>query len=163
MRKRYHWLSSVINKNNFTIGAEVGAATGNTTKYLLKYSPSLQKLIIVDLWIPVPNSRQWQRDDMELVFRKKFENEDRISILKGVSWEMASNIKDASLDFVFIDASHDYDSVVKDITAWYPKMKARGFFCGHDINLPGVYKATKEIFGERCKRAKIDNVWYVIV
>ena len=40
--------------------------------------------------------------------------------------------QDNSLDFVFIDACHDYEAVKKDIEAWYPKVKGGGIISGHD-------------------------------
>lgn len=49
-------------------------------------------------------------------------------------------------DLVFIDGSHDYDSVAADIKAWRPK--ARKILCGHDYNWPGVKQAVDELVGE---------------
>ena len=51
--------------------------------------------------------------------------------------EVASNIFPYnSLDFIYIDANHAYDFVVKDIELWFPKLKKGGVFAGHDyINL----------------------------
>lgn len=41
--------------------------------------------------------------------------------------------EDNSLDFVFIDAAHDYDNVLQDIIHWYPKVKSStGIIAGHD-------------------------------
>jgi glycosyltransferase involved in cell wall biosynthesis len=52
--------------------------------------------------------------------------------------------KECSLDGVFIDASHDYESVKADIAVWLPKVKEGGFFGGHDIDAPGVLQAVTE-------------------
>jgi Methyltransferase domain len=57
---------------------------------------------------------------------------DAINVIRANSWESASLYEDASLDFVFIDADHEYESVVKDITAWLPKVKSGGVLAGHD-------------------------------
>jgi len=55
--------------------------------------------------------------------------------------------EDASLDFVFIDASHKYEDVVNDLKAWYPKVKKGGVFAGHDYPIwEGVKKAVDEFF-----------------
>lgn len=50
----------------------------------------------------------------------------------------ADGFWDATVDFVFLDASHDYDSVKADIQAWLPKIKPGGLLAGHDAGSPGV-------------------------
>jgi len=71
--------------------------------------------------------------------------------LKMTSLEAAKKFKDKSLDFVFIDASHEYEDVKNDILAWYPKVKEGGVIAGHDFYIdeydwfPGVKKAVQEI------------------
>jgi predicted O-methyltransferase YrrM len=52
---------------------------------------------------------------------------------------------DNSLDFVFIDASHEYEDVKKDIENWLPKVKIGGVIAGHDLSSPGVKKAVIEM------------------
>ena len=57
--------------------------------------------------------------------------------------------EDESLDFVFIDASHEYEDVKQDISIWLPKVKHGGILSGHDYgnpDFPGVEKAVKENF-----------------
>lgn len=72
-----------------------------------------------------------------------------INPVKSISWEAANQYEDSSLDFIFIDAAHDYVSVKKDILAWLPKLKKDGVIAGHDYtdDHPGVIKAVDEVFG----------------
>ena len=62
------------------------------------------------------------------------------------SVEAAKDYLDESLVGVFIDASHEYEDVLADIRAWWPKVKQGGYFGGHDINWPGVARAVQESF-----------------
>ena len=63
------------------------------------------------------------------------------------SHEAAALYPDHSLDFVFIDAAHDYGNVKKDIQAWAPKVKETGIIAGHDyFGAEGVRAAVDEFF-----------------
>ena len=58
-------------------------------------------------------------------------------------------VEDRSLDLLFIDALHDYESVRDDISYWQPKVKHGGIICGHDYEnrrFPGVKQAVHEVF-----------------
>jgi predicted O-methyltransferase YrrM len=71
--------------------------------------------------------------------------------VRMTSLEAATTYLDNSLDFVFIYAQHDYDSVKADILAWAPKVKRGGILAGHDYNYEGdhgVGKAVRELFTE---------------
>jgi hypothetical protein len=72
---------------------------------------------------------------------------DKITSIKSLSWDGAKHYEDSSLDFVFIDAAHDYESVKKDINAWLPKIKKGGAIGGHDYEwCDDVKKAVHEFF-----------------
>ncbi|CAK9113167.1 unnamed protein product [Durusdinium trenchii] len=54
-------------------------------------------------------------------------------VLNMESVHAASQIPDADLDFVYLDARHDFAGVVADIHAWWPKVREGGVFAGHDF------------------------------
>jgi Methyltransferase domain len=62
---------------------------------------------------------------------------------------------DQTCDFIFIDADHEYDSVVADIKAWLPKTK--GIMSGHDWHLPDVQRAVRDTIGE--PNEVTDTIW----
>lgn len=57
---------------------------------------------------------------------------DYVRVFYMESSEAAKFIDDKSIDIVFIDASHEYHSISKDIKTWYPKVREGGIICGHD-------------------------------
>ncbi len=59
----------------------------------------------------------------------------------------AAIFADASVDFVFLDANHSYESVVNDLRAWWPKIRPGGMLAGHDYTWTGVRRAVHEFFG----------------
>ena len=72
---------------------------------------------------------------------KKYINPIRITSLEG-----STLYQDNSLDFVFIDAFHQYEDVLEDIKVWLPKVKVGGILAGHDYGHQGVNKAVNEFF-----------------
>jgi predicted O-methyltransferase YrrM len=87
-------------------------------------------------------------DDLYEIFLKNIEPiKENIGIVRKLSWEAPSNYEDESLDFVFIDAGHDYESVKKDLVSWLPKIKKNGVIAGHDYYHEPVRRAVHEIIG----------------
>lgn len=95
-----------------------------------------------------------QQEELYLTFLKNTEPvRNYITAYRTFSTKAAVLYKDESLDFVFIDAAHDYENVLADIKAWYPKVKRGGIIAGHDYNPDsdtegwvGVKKAVHEFF-----------------
>lgn len=70
-----------------------------------------------------------------------------INPVKMPSLEAVNLYGDKTLDFIFIDASHEYEDVKRDIIAWLPKLKIGGVLAGHDYGVfDGVTRAANEIF-----------------
>jgi hypothetical protein len=62
------------------------------------------------------------------------------------SVKAAQIYEDESLDFVFIDASHEEKDVKNDIDAWFPKVKKGGILAGDDWGFEGVNNAVQSKF-----------------
>jgi len=70
----------------------------------------------------------------------------RVGIHATRSVPASKRILSASLDLVFIDGAHDYESVSEDLKAWWPKIRAGGVMAGHDFSMsfPGLMRAVLE-------------------
>ena len=130
---RGSYLLYLIEKNNFKTVAEIGVKFGRTTFFLLDNVPNLV-IYAVDT-------------DTSMFYNKevKAKYKERLIPIKGYSYNVADQIPDNSMDLIFIDADHSYNSVKKDIEAYTPKLKDHGILAGHDIDYPGVNKAVHEL------------------
>jgi len=90
--------------------------------------------------------------------------EGMFTAIRKTSVEAAKEFADESLDAVFLDAAHDYESVKADIGAWIEKIKPNGIISGHDYLFPGVKSAVDEYFGDAVVfRSPMENCWIVQV
>ena len=141
---------------------EIGAAYGKSTSYMAVEIANSGKVIefdVVDTWRGSPEHQEngWDRqpsmiDDTAFgKFRNNLKKVKRFyNPIRLLSVEAAANFEDESLDFVFIDAAHEYKSIKADIEAWLPKIKYEGYIGGHAYvyNQSGVVKAVNEKFGD---------------
>ena len=77
--------------------------------------------------------------------------QERSVMIKDYSPQAAVNFGDEQVDFVYIDGLHDYQSVKKDIEAWWKKLRIGGILAGHDFNTAkwtGVVRAVSEFCDE---------------
>ncbi|MGK7940287.1 MAG: class I SAM-dependent methyltransferase [Crocosphaera sp.] len=131
------WLYDNAYGNTVEIGCYKGKST---TAIGLKLKQSEGNLTCVDCWYN------------EEVFNE-FQNTIKranipVSMLKIRSVEAASHFPDNSLDFVFLDSSHEYQDTIEEILLWLPKLKADGLLSGHDYGhrlFPGLTQAVDEL------------------
>lgn len=130
---------------------EVGVWKGRSAAFLAVEIINSSKKItldLVDTWEGSEEHLPLQYDLFE-VFKKNIAPvEPYVNIKRMDSLSAASTYEDRSLDFVFIDAAHDYENVKADILAWLPKVKSGGYLAGHDYpTWPGVTQAVNEVIG----------------
>lgn len=90
---------------------------------------------------------------------------DLVNVFPLDSVSASKLYEDNSLDFVFIDAAHDYKSVILDIQHWLPKVKINGILAGDDYLpklFPGVVRAVDEMFGPTRKTGHYWVHWKTI-
>lgn len=137
-RTRCEWLTRL---RKGMVGAEVGVLLGQFSQQILEIAqPAL--LYGVDHWdcyLPGPagdirRAQQAHRYDIAMERLAPYIDRGQYKVLRGKSVEIAEQMADASLDFVYIDAHHTKAAVREDLEAWYPKVRKRGIIAGHDYN-----------------------------
>lgn len=117
-----------------TTGVEVGVEEGHYSEILCRRNPGVH-LYCVDPWQAYAGYRE-HIDQVKLDgFHDAVVERMRpfgATIVRKFSVEAAKDFSDGSLDFVYIDAAHDFFSVVDDLRAWLPKVRSGGCISGHD-------------------------------
>jgi hypothetical protein len=130
---------------------EVGVWKGRSASFLATEIINSGKIIsldLVDTWNGSEEHTPLQ-EDLYGIFMKNINPViSYVNIKRMESLSAAATYEDGTLDFVFIDAAHDYENVKADITAWLPKVKPGGYLAGHDYpSWEGVVKAVDELLG----------------
>ena len=132
---------------------EVGSFLGKSAVFMaveIINSGKRIKFDCIDHWKGSEEHCDNENIDTENLYEKFLEN---IQPVKGVinpvraeSIVASKLYKTNSLDFIFIDASHDEVSVKQDLTYWMPRLKENGLMAGDDVDNEGVANALKWFF-----------------
>lgn len=118
------------------VGAEIGVEQGLFSAGLLRRIPDL-KLYCVDCWDCYEGYREGYDRKAERYYERAIEKltpfGDRAVIVKKYSMDAVKDFEDESLDFIYIDANHDFQSATNDIAEWSKKVKIGGIVSGHDF------------------------------
>lgn len=135
---------------------EIGSWKGKSSAYLaveIINSEKNIKLDCIDTWMGSNenahiNDLYVKSDSLyELFIENTSSLSSVINPVRMDSISASKNYKDKTVDFIFIDGSHDYESVKADINAWLPKVKIGGIISGHDYgSWKTVTKAVDEFF-----------------
>jgi hypothetical protein len=122
----------------FTRGAEVGVWKGGFSEQLCRQIPGLE-LLCVDPWAPYAEYRE-RKNNKAVIDAAYTEATRRLApyrcdLRRAFSVDAARTVADKSLDFVFLDANHEYAYVRQDIDAWTPKIRSGGILAGHDYRV----------------------------
>jgi len=152
---------------------EVGAWLGQSTRYMANAIKKRNHNItfdVVDHFKGDPDHTYHQKmvqlygGSVYKEFEKNMKENDCWDYIDSVhiehSWDAVMRYNNNSLDFVYLDASHDYESISGDIKFWYPKIKPGGTLAGDDYNsYQGVKKAVDEFFKNKEIKFSGANTW----
>lgn len=123
-------LYKVFAQADYKKGVEVGSWTGTNAIEIFTEVPNID-LTLVDPWAPFSSHNQ---ETMNKIHRRCVRRTRKWepTILRKTSEDAVKDFEDGSLDFVYIDAMHDFDHVMIDIIKWAPKVRVGGIVSGHD-------------------------------
>jgi SAM-dependent methyltransferase len=134
--------------------AEIGSWQGRSTRALADHTCGI--VCAVDTW--KGSAEEWHIAELKdkplnwlfNTFCANMSDLSNVLPYQMTSLEAAEHFLTAGtrFDFIFLDASHDYENVAADIRAWQPLLCPDGIFAGHDYNpptFPGVVQAVHEL------------------
>lgn len=134
-------IAKLIKKHNVHTVVELGSFLGLSTRFIAKLLPQDGIVYAVDHWL---GSKEHQNPSKKKVYHKlptlyeQFLSNiihaglcDKVIPLKMSTLEAVHAIS-LRPNMVYVDASHDFDSVLKDLEAWFPLIQGHGVMCGDD-------------------------------
>jgi hypothetical protein len=158
----YH-MAETFNELQFKVGAEIGVERGKHAFVLCNCIPDL-KLYCIDVW----EVYEGNLDYAKVIKHYYTEAQGRLSglncvFVKKFSMDAVKDFSNESLDFVYIDAAHDFKNVAMDICEWAKKVKPGGIVYGHDFSSTyNNYVGDVQYVVRAYCGAKNINPWFVI-
>jgi predicted O-methyltransferase YrrM len=160
--RELRWLASRAARADTII--EVGSFLGRSTRILCENCPGI--VYAVDDWrgprdMKMEFSQQLNRQQRIAFlydnFRKNLVGCDNLCavVARHENPEFDSVIQ---ADLIFIDGSHKYSHVLRDIAYWRQFLKPEGLLCGHDSHSEDVMRAVYESFPE-AKLVEGTTIW----
>ena len=158
-------------------GVELGLFRGESFCTILQVCKNVKKLYGVDLWQPyVDTINSVNENDGMHVDAKSIDlaretalhfthfsgESHRAEILEMDSVEAADKFEDGSLDFIFMDSYISEEQIMRELRAWYPKIRPGGLFSGHDWHCQKVRNAVRMFREEINNKAAVcayDLTW----
>lgn len=135
------FIEQVENAQDGDIFVEIGAYKGKSTVFMAETIKRSGKKIkfhsydalygIIETVGPNPLIRQDLKEEIESNLLK-CEVQDYVEMHFDTSINGAKDFDNDSIQFVYIDGCHSYESVSSDNRAWWPKVKWGGYIGGHD-------------------------------
>ena len=151
---------------SFARAVEIGSWAGSSALVLCEH---FDHVYCVDHWMGNPGDRLGQLAKIigqskafETFCRNMGDRLYRTVIPCFGSSGQYARIWPRKVSLVFIDASHEFHDVFKDISAWREHVLPGGIICGHDWGIfEGVNKAVELSFGSNFKHE--GNMWWSVV
>jgi hypothetical protein len=166
-------LIQVIKDNGYKSFIEVGVWEGKNIIEIAKKFPETNCYGIDPYDYREYGNQLFHKDDKstllrinsETVYKDTFAHTQKYKnfhLIREASSNATRHFNNESIDVIFIDANHSYESVKNDIDLWLPKVKPGGVLSGHDYSIAffGVIQAVNEKLGSDNIVIKSDATWF---
>lgn len=117
------------------IGVEIGVAEGWYSDQIMQLG-KVDEMYGVDPYTPHQGYRDYTRETtynrLKTNAHNRLDKYPNYYFLEQFSTRAADSFDNDSLDFVYIDGDHSYESVTQDIKTWMKKLKPGGIIAGDD-------------------------------
>lgn len=142
-------MAKLFKELNFNEGAEIGVERGYYSKVLCEANPELH-LSCIDPWLASAYDPAFGTHAVDTEQEKYDERYEecvellrpyKTTIIRQPSLGALHMFPDNSLDFVYIDANHDFPNFINDLHQWKKKVRVGGIVSGHDYAIYSYKKA----------------------
>jgi len=157
---KYKYFPALLRDLGHKVGVEIGVNKGKYSKWLCHQIKGL-KLFLVDPYVTYEDSGYYaDQDYQDACFEEAQIRVARYNceFIRKPSMEAVNDFLDNSLDFIYIDANHQYENVVEDIAHWSKKVKPGGIVSGHDYS-PYMFQVKAAVDG--WVKSKKIKTWFL--
>ena len=157
------WLSTIF-KNGEASLLEIGSYKGESTS-IFASTGLFSKITCLEPFEGNEEALDILDDNWERVKKEFYTNTrhwDYINLIQEFSYNVVDIFPNKHFDMIYIDASHKYEDIKKDIDMYLPKCKY--IIGGHDYQPehPGVIRAVSETF-DKVDLASNDGSWFKVL
>ncbi len=127
---------------------EIGVNEGDNAIKMMNFMKN-SKFVLVDPYIANAECGPKVLEDKKVFVKRIVPYNHRINIVLKTSEDAVSSFSDETFDYIYVDGSHQYHNVKKDLELWWPKLKNGGIMGGHDFYIIDIERATKEFVRPR--------------
>ena len=118
-------------------------------------SKQCKKYYLIDIWdrqdINYKDSANVDRSTHDQFYEEtretleKYKSRTDLVFVRKYTSAAVADIEDNSLDYIYVDARHDYCSVTEDISLYWGKLREGGVLAGHDYMLGSTLEEFVEV------------------
>jgi len=131
-------LAKMFKELGYARGAEIGTARGSYAITMRLNNPNVE-LYCIDAWRSYKGLDDYPDQGLLSNYytsaKKRLGQYKNIKIINDLSMDAVKRFADNSLDFVYIDANHQFPYVAEDVFYWSKKVRKGGIVAGHDYLL----------------------------